>query len=89
VEEEPELVKLPQRKNYEYYENPYLAALLKKYIKKFEWSLAEVIFSSQSQLTTCERFHEKLKDRRNLLFLFIGEREIIGSYYTEPYPSVS
>ena len=63
--------------------------MLEKHINRFEWPSFEIIFSSQSHLTTCERFHDKFRGRRNLLFLFIGDQEIIGSFYREPYPSIS
>ena len=36
----------------------------------------------------CERFHEKLAEKNRLLFIFIGEDRIVGSYYFKPYPNI-
>lgn len=86
---EEEVVNLPKR-HCEYYENKELTRFLRKHVKGFAWEECEEIFSSKTHLTTCEKFHEKLKDRSNLLFFFIGfNNKIIGSYYEEPYPSVA
>ena len=72
-----------------FYENTDLTAYLEKHIQHFSWSKAEVVFRHDTPFTTCEKFHEKLRDRERLMFLFMGEGLIIGSYYPEAYPTVT
>jgi hypothetical protein len=66
-----------------------LTEFLGNHVKGFSWTKTNVLFNNNSPLTTCEKFHEKLRDKSNLLFLFLGDSLIIGSYYEVPYPSVA
>lgn len=77
------------RKEVEYYEDPALTKFLESYIEGFSWAKTRLLFNIQSPLTTCEKFHEKLKDKSHLLFLFVGDSLILGSFYETGYPSVA
>lgn len=66
-----------------------MTSFLQKNINDFSWDKAEVIFTYNTPFTTCEKFHEKLRDRERLLFIFVGEGQIIGSFYPEAYPTIT
>ena len=72
------------------WEKPHMTALLEKQIPGFSWEGSEIVWDSTSGSTTCERFHEKLRGRGRLLFIFVGENGmLLGSYYEAEYPSTA
>lgn len=59
---------------------------LQKEIPNFSWDNALLIWSS---FKPEEKLPETLQNKSNLLFLFLGDKINIGSYFTTPYPSLS
>lgn len=65
-----------------------LTIFLEQRIKNFSWGLCEEVHSSALPFKSIEKFHQLLEGRRNLLFIFIGEDRILGSYYPSRYPKL-
>ena len=62
---------------------------LEQRIKGFTWGSCVEVYSSSQPLKTIEKFHEMLEDKRNLLFIFISENCIVGSFYPSRYPKMA
>ncbi len=58
-------------------------------IKNFSWGTVEQVYSSHQSLISIEKFHELLEGRKNLLFLFICQNKVLGSFYPTRYPRLT
>jgi hypothetical protein len=55
----------------------------------FSWGLTKELYSSHHPNRSIERFHDILEGKSNLLFIFVGEGRIIGSYFSLKYPRLT
>lgn len=66
-----------------------LIEFLTESIEDFSWTKCHELYSSKNDLITCEKFHESFQGLSNLIFIFIGETRIIGSFFSCKYPSMN